>query len=607
MAKKRLLRDATDAERAVLRQLGNLRGAWTTDSIWRFSTDDDELAKTYEDLMQKRRELHPNAQTPPTLGEIFGLASQYLARSGRSPRFPHVGLSLSSELARDRCFWADASPLSLRLVDNDRRCDEPTAGDRLVLVSDAETSDRFAFLEERAVADAVKWSAPVGTEGILPTVLPCFSGLCFDLRQVDARLAEEPLARLFAPIPNARLLLVRGAQYPCVAATAVRYGMLATPIAHLSERDCTMFAYAEDDVVAVSTAWLRSLPVRRNLSFPSIPHREQEERNDRTAAVSSVGSGSAYLQAPSFGQELAVRDGFAVSAAVQTVTEDAFRAAIETALSPLAVLAAAGVDIATANLGIGLRLPSNPTEQTSHAAELFSLLLGLYRVQAEFACPAVLYAETDPRLLTPQLTVFAVAKAAEGRVTESLRVPDALRSACRCGGSVPNFADLRSRFRDLAAGGGSCRQSETAALGEKTHCAQTPAVRVPPMVGKYVWSKRYEITVLSSEGDASAAALAVALRGVGADCLNLSCAERSDPVAGAVSRRILTSRILILCPGATLPQDPHTVFALRLLSANQGLILRLDERAPQVVGFPSVTLAGSLPTDFLRQITLQAK
>lgn len=117
---------------------------------------------------------------------------------------------------------------------------------------------------------------------------------------------------------------------------------------------------------------------------------------------------------------------------------------------------------------------------------------------------------------------------------------------------------------------------------------------LPEKIGKYVWSDRYEITVLSRPGDSAAASLAVALRGAGADCLALTATED-----GPVSRRILTSRILILCSGAVLPAGDKTVFALRMLTGGGGLILRLDDTAPAVPAFPCVTLSGTLPDGFL--------
>ena len=104
--------------------------------------------------------------------------------------------------------------------------------------------------------------------------------------------------------------------------------------------------------------------------------------------------------------------------------------------------------------------------------------------------------------------------------------------------------------------------------------------------------------MLSRTHDAAAVSLAAALCEVGADCKVLTGRDGDGPI----SRRLLTSRILILCPEAVLPQDAQTVFALRMLTGNGGLILRLGETAPTVTDFASLTVSGRLGETFLRGI-----
>ena len=109
MAKKQQ-RVMTDAENRTLHRLENIPAGWSYNRIQAFSTDDADMAATYTDMMEKRRELHPGAVTPPTVGELFGLASAYLASSGRMPAFAPTGLTLGKTAGTERAYGAEGSP-----------------------------------------------------------------------------------------------------------------------------------------------------------------------------------------------------------------------------------------------------------------------------------------------------------------------------------------------------------------------------------------------------------------------------------------------------------------------------------------------------------------
>ena len=102
----------TDGERALLGSLRDHAAGWTATRVAHLATDDAEVAKTYGDMLEKRREMHPQALTPPTLGELFGLASAYLARSGRQPTVGHLRLTVGTE-STETHFGAVGSPLFL--------------------------------------------------------------------------------------------------------------------------------------------------------------------------------------------------------------------------------------------------------------------------------------------------------------------------------------------------------------------------------------------------------------------------------------------------------------------------------------------------------------
>ncbi len=645
MGKKRE-RMMTDGERALLGSLRTLSAGWTATRVSHLATDDAEVAKTYRDMMEKRREMHPQALTPPTLGELFGLASAYLARSGRQPTVGHLRLTVGTEPAETH-FGAVGSPLLLNAV-GERSAALPAPGDAVLLVR-AETEEALTVaLGQTAVRSAVKRMETVGEYGILPTLLPYFPGILYNPERLTDIPAASPLGRLFVPLSHAKLLLVDGKDAERVKELlSGETGMSATVAAVLTDREETAFASSASDVLRVPTAQLRALPERKEASV-SIP--AEAAGAGPLTRVPVAGNASPYLESPAFLPERVTKNGLAVASAVRSLGAGGFRAAMATVLAPLLSLAAAGADYTGIRLAIGLRLPT-PTD-TEAESGLAASILGIYRAQMEFAAPAALFAEVDDSLTSPELTVWAVAESA-GVLPPTYR---AAGNAVCCvtpvmtDTGIPDFALLRQLLTEVrahaqsgnlfsarlavgetlgnciartAGNGLTCRLSDAESAGHRlplgliTEGTTLPYSRIgtvateistavtdekplalPERVGKYVWSDRYEICVLSRSDDAAAVSLAAALRGVGADCTVLT--ERDGD--GPISRRLLTSRILILCPEAALPQDGKTVFALRMLTANGGLILRLGETAPTVADFASVTVSGRLGESFLRGI-----
>lgn len=645
MGKKRE-RMMTDGERALLGSLRDHAAGWTATRVAHLATDDAEVAKTYGDMLEKRREMHPQALTPPTLGELFGLASAYLARSGRQPTVGHLRLTVGTESAETH-FGAVGSPLFLSTAAK-RENDRPAAGDILLLVSAENAEALSATLGRKEVLRAAKWSAKVGEHGILPTLLPQFGGILFAPERLDGIDAPSPLGRLFVPLPHAKLLLVDGKDAERVKGILCEEaGVTVVSAAALTEREEMAFAYSAADVLRVPTAQLRALPARKETAV-AIP-----AENSGAGIITRIpvaGKNSPYLESPAIPPERVTENGLAVASAVRSLGAGGFRAAMATVLAPLLSLAAAGADYPDIRLGIGLRLPT-PTDAESESG-LAASILGIYRAQMEFATPAALFAETDDSLTAPELTVWAVAENA-GVLPPTYRaagngvfcVTPVMTEA-----GIPDFALLRRLLTEVrthaqsgklfsarlavgetlgnciartAGNGLTCRLADAESAGHRlplglimegttlpysrigtaatelsTTVTDEKPLALPERIGKYIWSDRYEITVLSRTHDAAAVSLAAALCEVGADCKVLTGRDGDGPI----SRRILTSRILILCPEAVLPQDAQTVFALRMLTGNGGLILRLGETAPTVADFASLTISGRLGETFLRGI-----
>lgn len=644
---KKAKRTMTDAEARLLQHLRGTSAGWTAKAIVRLSTDDGEQARTYADMMEKRRTLHPDAQTPPTLGELFGLASAYLRRSGRIPALAHHAFRLTRNGCPKQAIAAKGSPLCLDIINTTERAIRPQAGDRLLLLNAHENeSERLRFWETPELRKAVKWEAPVGNNGILSTVLPLFEGIRYDLRALPGTEdGKDPLVCLTEPLPNAQLLLIEESVLPTILGLAARNGISATAIAVLTEGGDTAF-YSEQGSFKAQTAYLRTLPQREQLDL-QIPASGTPSQPPVRGAIPC--STSAYLAQNAPIPDRIQQNGVTVASAVRSLTGNHFRAAMATVLTPMLSLAAGGSDTANIRLAIGLRFPEPETPQ-EHGA-LTAVLLGIYRAQIEFACPAVLFAETDPILSAPELTVFALTDTANllPAAFDTCGIPVYCVTPSFTDAGIPDFQNLRQLLAELralrakgkltgahlavaetperaiarASGAVTCRLDEhvaadtTLSLGFLLEGSALPFARIgttqpsmrpttaeqpltlPPMYGKYLWSDRYEITILSRPNDTDAQTLAALLRQAGADCLSLS--DELDE--GPLSRRILTSRLLVLCPNARLPQGAHMLFALRMLTANGGLILRLGDAAPIPGGFASTCLSAGLPHKILQDIT----
>lgn len=644
--KKKSGRVMSDAERQIIEGLRKMPASWTATRVVRFSTDDAEIARTYGDMMQKRRELRPQATTPPTLGEMFGLASAYLTRCGRTAVLARR-CAIVTKRAGEDSFGAVGSPLSLRLTETDAGRTGPCAGDALLLVRAEKPETMATALELPAVRKAVLWEAEVGASGILPTLLPRFAGVLYEPEKLTGMPSALPLERLFTPISGMLLSVApENAEHIGRLLGSVP-GVTAEPFAALTANEETAIADSANGVLRIRTAELRAMTAAGEREIRIAPGSEPAGPLVR---IPIAGSASPYLLSPDLQPERVSENGLSVAAATRELRGDCFRAAMATALSPWLSLAAAGADMADIRLAIGLRVPA-PNDRTEDT--LAEAILGMYRVQTEFAAPAILFAEEDERLTAPHLTVWAFAPdngisppvyrtAGNGvycvtPVMTETGIPDfvllrRLLTDARTLSRSGNLFSMRTAIGETlgdclarSAGHGlTCRLSEPDAaerrlpVGLIAEGVSLPFSRIgttettvpvstgdpsdwilPEQIGKYIWSDRYEITVLSAPDDAAANALALALRKSGADCAAVS--DRDG--AGPVSRRILTSRILILCPNATLPQDEQTLFALRMLTSGGGMILRLGETAPKPEGFPHRTGSDRIGDGFLRALS----
>lgn len=633
-----LRRDPTVGELLLWDRLAQIPYAMEGATVTALETQSAALAKTYADMMAKRRELCKNP-APLSLQDAFSLASDALERGGkdRGLRAHTLRLTnaLSAPFAKDG-IAEQLSPAFLSVFKTVAAFAPEEPGDLCLLVqkrdclSYAYESILSSVLENEALQTKLHDLFPVTKSGLLPALLSHFEGFEMDL----SRLSEpsdsfaELLTKRFAG--DMVLVLSRSAVAEVLEQLRAR-GITGTVFARLTGQKKVVFL--GNRKLEEQADFLRSLFLLRPGVSVTL------EADAALCAPVSLASHSRYpcrfLPFEHGFSQSATVCGLAASAASTPVTAGAFPTAVLTALAPILACALAGVDYSDARLAVDLTLPSMDLSTFSNA---FAAAIGLYRVQAELGIPAaqtrIAQAETD----VPKLSVFALGKGARtpaGTWAEAgskiYLVPIPLSAE-----GLPDFEELRRRLADFAAQAnhGVIRSArvvlqktpkavlnemknteliakvkrsvralkEPLALGVllesvyempfdcvatviKRNLAQKPAAAEPqtteipeqyriPEGNGLVWRPAPEVVILAPKNNPDAQALALYLQTTGAAVTVFTLAEKDRFL-----RAVLTASVVYRFPGIRLPRDSKTAFALSVLRQNGGEVRFLKKYA----------------------------
>ena len=608
-------------------------------AVTEFLTNDAFVARTYADLLKKRKQLWPEFSHPCTLGEAANVASDYICRARGIHTDRHPFLSL--ENVRDsltypdiNCVAAKDSAYRMRLLPLAHTA--ISEADMLILMSpssnDTQTVFRFksaGLLRDKELMQYVKGVSTVGRGGILRELLNMTDGVLIQLSSLSPVGTSLPADVLCDGFLGCRILRVAPHQCNTVTTLLANSGVRALPFASIKREPQFVFVRDKESSFALDARFLRSLN-----RYQRVVARLADESTASLPPISFGGIGGkkcSYLTKETADQigEVVEIGSTACAAAYAAPLGAYYQTALWTVLAPIAALCAHGVPYKEQSLAMALEIPSELTEETT-VGNVLSTLLGLYRAQTELgiATSGRVSIRTDENLSGPALSVWTAAedpKKVASTFSKSGSFVYAVSPALD-GDGLPDFAALRQLFTQIAklAKDGkilSCRTlageaitdgirqmsfTHTCVLSDGAVAAEeklplcilieseehlplrrigkvhpfrrlpTTTVEIPESTDLIV-NYLHDIVIVSSMMDNDAMALAAYLEENW--WAHVSLFTNPEKEAVELSRAILTTQTLILCPNAKLPKTKYMDFALDTLRRAGGIFLSLSKKS----------------------------
>ncbi len=608
-------------------------------SIDELLTNDDFVARTYADMMNKRSACAQNPTSPVVLEELPRLINRYLERCGKRVDVGSYATVMEDLLAAplsgagDTRILPKGSRFCLRAI---KRCTlPPSAGDWLILLrpsmDQSDESYRFSLgrlLEDPALEGHLHAVSPVGNMGLLKTILSLTNGVTLDLAFLSRKVETLSLSNLNNGFEGELLVRIPKESSKLWRSRAEAMGLQIAVFGAITNEEAVQIFSARKKLYEWKTSFLRSLvhlePIKAHLA-------NEENTLCKISLSCEDPLQNAYIAKTSAPKEELCRVvGERLFSASLTAPEDRFFFhGLYAALLSVSVLAASGCSYQSADLSFSILCPLKGPHKEAYG-ETVSALLGLYRAQAELAIPtrSVSFAE-DADLLHPVLSVFA---SANGTSIPSRLVGEGngiylLRPVIGEQG-IPDFGALRKLLAELtewrkngvsASARVLCGETVAQAINEmetEAFCAsvecdpalleeacpfgilvevseELPYTLIGRVKGKEpetaendsplnrlpgelpLWGAAPEIVLLSKPCDADAYALASRLTDKGAD---VKIFTEGSKEADLLPRAILSARALLLCGEVTLPKDARMHLALETLRRAGGLCISLGSK-----------------------------
>ena len=623
-------------------------------------TNDAFVARTYADLLKKRKQLYPNLSRPCNLVEAASMASEYIRRAKGETVTTH--LLPSVENIRDGITYPDASCVAapnstyrLRLLPLART--EIAEADVLILMSpvDGDAPSTFrrktsALLRDKELMQYVKGVSCVGHGGILRQLLDMTDGVLIQLSSLSPFGVSVPVTALCDGFSGCYILRVAPHQWNIVANLLAKGSVLALPFASIKKEPQFVFARDKKSTFALDSYFLRTL---NRYKATSAKLGDESALSPDVIFFGGIGGGRCtYLDPEVSAQigEVVDINSTACVAASSAPANAPYKTALWSILAPTASLCACGVPYSNQVLSLALEFPEDLSDAKT-VGKCMSAVLGLYRAQTELglATAGRVSVRGVKGLNTPSVSVWTMAQEAKevaNTFTKSGALVYAVSPALDVDG-LPDFSALRQMFHQIAKFAnegkilssrvlvgeaitdGIRKMSDThtcvikdgaAVAGDKLPlCILIESEDVLPLrcIGKVhpykrlpkadielpertdlIACERPEIVIVSTLSDSNAMALAAFLKDRGA---NVSLFSEPQKDAVALSRAILTTQTLILCPGAKIPKTKQMDFALDTLHHAGGIFLSLSKNAVHD-GF--VSIKNGIDEKILKKICL---
>ena len=627
-------------------------------------TNCDFVAETYADMMKKRHELRPDAKNPCTFAEALGLAGAYLGRAGKEVSLPNALFLLEDAqntrpaLTAQNYIGAPTSRFGLRTVRRQKRLAE--TGDLLVILklrggaSPAHYRSALGkLLNTPAATETLKNIRTVGERGLLYEIIHLTDSAYIDLSRLSLTGDDVPLTMLATAYEGDYVVRLSPKAYEGFAKTAYALDIRAMAFATVTHGRHLTFAEGNQQLFSLEVGFLRAL-------FPSRPAtvKLNGEENGTPAPILHEPMRSdlcTYLCDGQQTSETVLHNGILYATASCRPENGFFRNALETLLTPVLTLAAAGCDYTTQRAAVGLHLPKE-TGDAALLGEAMAAILGIYRLQAELGLPlAAGKILTDGQIKHPEITAFCMADgttatdrftAAQNHIyciapklqknglpdfaalrnlldyltklrrrgalqsarvlcrepiTEGIRKMSTDRLTCRYQGHVL-VAEGAMELAVLIESSETLSLTEVGTVTERIHPLSAPAEVVLPERASLFPTDEAKIVIYSKQNDLSAELLAERCRERDAQIVPLLVGDDS----ACFARALLDAQTLIVCTDVPLPHTPQVDFALDTFARAGGRTLLVGEGKKQkkLSGF---VLSNGISQKILSQICKNQK
>ncbi len=337
-------------------------------TVTELTTDEDHIAETYADMMERRRILLPNAPLPPAYGELTTIgrrhldgtlerAEQALMASGRAGRRKVAAMKKAKKAEAAAAEGIDTSA---------RICREPMqAGDTVYAVfRNAETvefdSTLDRFLASNAVVNYAKEILPVHGKSPLFSLLTL--GVAVDFTPYYPASYEDLLR------PEDGAILVSGASNAAeLLLLAHDMGLRVKRLGRIAEDDLVRLAFDADAEKTFSFAFLQSLLYTASASV-QIDRGAPEDTTLQISPTTTFDLGRKHYCITKV-----AADGSAP-----------FHVALYAAIGGMSAAVARGADPSAFTISASLSAPDNKRDHSALGNSL-AAILGLYRAEAEFS------------------------------------------------------------------------------------------------------------------------------------------------------------------------------------------------------------------------------
>lgn len=531
------------------------------------------------------------------------------------------------------CLGISGARHQIRVLPKSGLTGRPETGDLFVLFQPKNSKNQLVYQKRigdffEAIGNTASWKLldTVQACGLLPSILSqTNTGFRINLSALSESDSELTLAPLTEAFTGYHYAILPANDADRIRKKAEECGIRTRFFASATVANRISFTTEDAEVFSLNADFLRSILFIKAASAKYPDEKKSADTVIRHRPTTSVSCAYLHKQVEEPTTQARELDKTLLAAAYCDPTDAFYTNAFYTALCPIVTLAAAGRTYPEQRLAIGMTIPELTKDSEQATGNCIASMLGIYRLQAELGIPAAATSLiTDPAISDPQITAFSASSgfAVSNTYQEVGNKIYCFQPKIDANG-LPDFTSLRTMLRNLTARSQSgaivsalvlCNESVTDGLlkmnrpGLYCHIedntiashgslpiavlaeCNAPIQGLSPIgvveakeeeseeplppesyepISSMIWSDKTEFTLLCNQNDIDAKILQniISKKGGSAHLF-----ESGADNAGAISRSLLGTHILILCKDAHLPNTEQVHFALDTMLRAGGVI-----------------------------------